>query len=139
MKYRMAKNHVQASVSTSKQPTVCASYGEKQRKPKDTVAVLNKIVEEEGEDGEKLKEELSGCQHFVVDTEMENGRHKVFIFQLSKLDAKIINEKLEEVFDSAAKLNVAVNLFLVMSKPQSIGFTTHAKTIFCSRNRINCV
>ena len=86
-------------------------HGAKQRKPSDTVADLNKIVEEEGEDGEKLKEELSACQNFLVDTEMENGRHKVFNFQMSKLDTKIINEKLEEVFnklDSAAKNNIAL-------------------------------
>ena len=53
---------------------------------------------------------MSAFQHFLVDTEMENGRHKVFNFQMSKLDTKIINEKLEEVFiklDSAAKINVA--------------------------------
>ena len=70
----MAKKH---APSTSKQTTVCSSFeqefpsyyslqqhrrkehGAKQRKPNDKVADLNKIVEEEGEDGEKLKEELS--------------------------------------------------------------------------------
>ena len=69
----MAKKHAPPS---SKQSTVCPScgqelpsyhslqqhrrkeHGAKQRKPSDTVADLNKIVEEEGEDGEKLKEEL---------------------------------------------------------------------------------
>ena len=61
----------------------------KQRKPRDMVADMKKILEEEGEDGEKLKEELSACQHFLVDTEMENGRYKVFNFQMSKLDTKI--------------------------------------------------
>ena len=95
MSYHMAKKHAQPN---SKQSTACPSceqefpscyyslrqhrrkeHGAKQRKPSDTVADLNKIVEEEGEDGEKLKEELSACQHFLVDTEMENGRHKVFI------------------------------------------------------------
>ena len=72
-------------------------------------------MEEEGEDGEKLKEELSACQHFLVDTEMENGRHKVFNFQMSKLETKTINEKLEEVFiklDSAAKINIAQGFVL---------------------------
>ena len=67
------------------------------------------------EDGEKLKEELSACQHFLVDTEMESGRHKVFNFQMSKLDTKIINEKLEEVFnklDSAAKIIIALGFVL---------------------------
>ena len=47
----------------------------KQRKPSDTEAGLNKILDEEGDNGEKLKEELSACQHFLVDTEMKNGRH----------------------------------------------------------------
>ena len=72
-------------------------------------------MEEEGEDGEKLKEELSACQHFLVYTEMENGRHKVFNFQMSKLETKTINEKLEEVFiklDSAAKINIAQGFVL---------------------------
>ena len=72
MKYQVAKKH---APSTSKQPTVCSScekefpsyyslqqhrrkeHGAKQRKPSDTVTDLNKIVEEEGDDGEKLKEE----------------------------------------------------------------------------------
>ena len=35
-----------------------------QRKPSGTVADLNKIVEEKGEDSGKLKEKLSACQHF---------------------------------------------------------------------------
>ena len=130
MGYHVAKKHAQPS---SKQSTVCPSceqelssyyslqqhrrkeHGAKQRKPSDTVADLNKIVEEEGENGEKLKEELSACQHFLVDTEMENGRHKVFNFQMSKLHTKIINEKLEEVFnklDSAAKINIALGFVL---------------------------
>ena len=130
MNYHVAKKH---APSTSKQSTVCSSceqefpsyyslqqhrrkeHGVKQRKPSVTVADLNKIVEEEGDDGDKLKEELSACQHFLVDTEMENGRHKVFNFQMSKLDTKIINDKLEEVFnklDSAAKINFALGFVL---------------------------
>ena len=50
---------------------------------------------------------------------MENGKHKVFNFQMSKLDSKIINEKLEEVFNklnSAAKSISLTDLFFVMSK-----------------------
>ena len=126
MNYHMAKKH---APSTLKQSTVCSScdqefpkyyslqqhrrkeHGAKQRQPSDTVADLNKIVEEEGKDGEKLKEEPSACQHFLVNAEMENGRYKVFNFQMSKLDTKIINKKLEEVFnklDSAAKINIAL-------------------------------
>ena len=124
MGYHVEKKHAQPS---SKKSTVCSSceqefpsyyslqqhrrkeHGTKQRKPSDTVA--DKIAEEEGEDGEKQKEELTACQHFLVDTEMENGRHKVINFQMTKLDTRINNEKLEEVFNklnSAAKINIAL-------------------------------
>ena len=74
------------------------------------MADLNKIVEEEGNDGKKLKEELIDCQHFLMDTEMEDGRHKEFNFQMSKSDSNIINQKLDQVFnklDYAAKLIIA--------------------------------
>ena len=89
-------------------------HGAKLRKPSDTVADMNKIVEEEGEDGENLKEELRACQHFLVDTEMENGRHQVFTFQMSKLDTKIINENLEvfNKLDSAAEIHLALGFVL---------------------------
>ena len=103
---------------------------------------LNKIVEEKGEDGDKLKEELSACQHFLVDTEMESGRHKVFDFQMSKLDTKIINEKLEEVFnklDSAAKLNIALGFVLRNVETENIGITTETKTILSSKKCTYCV
>ena len=80
------------------------------------MADLNKILEEEGEVGETLKEELSACQHFLVDTEIKIGRYKVLNFQMSsKLDTKLINEKLEEVFnqlDFAAKISIALGFVL---------------------------
>ena len=47
---------------------------------------------------------------------MENGRHKVFNFQMSKLDTKIINEMLEEVLnklDSAAKIKIALEFVIL--------------------------
>ena len=70
---------------------------------------------------------------------MENGRLKVIIFQISKLDSKIIKWKLEEVFnklDSAAKINSALDMLFVMSKREKIGFTTHTKKKLCLKNRI---
>ena len=151
----MAMKHAQTS---SKQSTVCSSgeqqfpryyslqqhrrkeNGAKQRKPSDTVADLNKIVEEEGEDGEKLKEELIACQHFLVDTDVENGRQKVFNFQMSKLDTKIINEKLEEVFkklDCAAKINIALGFFLqIIETGQYRHFYNHEKKRLYLKNLI---
>ena len=46
-------------------------HGAKQRKPGDTLAELHKIMEEEVEDGDKLKEEFSAPQKLSLDTEME--------------------------------------------------------------------
>ena len=46
---------------SSQLTTLSNNIGAKQRKPSDTVADLNKILEEEREDGEKLKGELSAC------------------------------------------------------------------------------
>ena len=46
---------------------------------------------------------------------MKNGRHEVFNSQISRLDPKVINEKLEEVFnklDSAAKINITPRFVL---------------------------
>ena len=108
------------------------------------MADLNKIVEEEGNAGENFKEDLSDCQHFLVDTEMENGRHKLFKFQMSKFDTKIINEKLEEAFTSTSwiplqKSILLLDLFSIMSKQENIGNIMHTKTIFCSKNCIYCV
>ena len=46
---------------------------------------------------------------------MENGRHIVFIFQLSKLDPVLVNEKLDQIFeklDWAAKIKIALGFLL---------------------------
>ena len=46
---------------------------------------------------------------------MENGRHKIFNFQFSKLDSNLIIEKLDQVFeklDYAAKINIALRFVL---------------------------
>ncbi|XP_063724371.1 neuronal acetylcholine receptor subunit non-alpha-3-like [Symsagittifera roscoffensis] len=48
----------------------------KARKTSDSVANLNKILENE-EDNDQLRDELNACQHFLTDTEIENGRHKI--------------------------------------------------------------
>ena len=75
---------------------------------------MNKVLENE-EDSDQLRDELNACQHFLTDTEMENGRPKVFNFQFSKLDPNLVNEKLDQVFeklDCAAKINIALGFVL---------------------------
>ena len=151
MGYNVAKKHAEPSL---KQSTFCSSceqefpsyfslqqhrrkeHGAKQKITSDTVADLNKIAEEGGEDGEKLKKELTACQHFLVDTKIENGRHKVFNFQMSKLDTKIINEQLEAVFNKIKSTLLWV-LFFKILRPVNIDISMPMKTIQYLKNP-NC-
>ena len=58
---------------------------------------------------------MNACQHFLTDNEMDDGRHKVYIFQFSKLDPNLVNEKLSQVFEKlgcAAKINIALGFAL---------------------------
>ena len=97
---------------------------------------------EEGEDGEKLQEELSACDHFFVDTETANGRHKVFNFQMPKLDTKIINEKLKELFnklDSAAKINISLGFVLRnIETGEYRYFYAHENNVSIEKNHLLC-
>ena len=43
----------------------------------------------------RLKEELRSCQHFLVDSELERARHKVFNYAVETLNATVVNEKLD--------------------------------------------
>ena len=49
-------------------------------------------------DDQSLREELEPGKHFVTDTEMENGRHRVFNFAMSSFDMSLLNGKLDYVF-----------------------------------------
>ena len=66
-------------------------------------------------DDKSLKEELGTCKQFLVDSEMENGRHRVYNFAVDILDTKYLLEKLDVALVSpkyAAKLNVAFGFVL---------------------------
>ena len=78
---------------------------------------LKEVLESEEleKDNEQLQQDLSACQLFFDDTEMANGRHRMFNFKLCKLNPNEINEKLKEVFEKlscAAKVNLAHGFFL---------------------------
>ena len=91
------------------------------------MADLSKIVQEEGEDGERMEDEISACNHFLVETEMKNGSYKVFNSQMFKLDTKLFNEKLEVVFnklDSAAKIDIALEFVLRKIETGYVNFST---------------
>ena len=50
-------------------------------------------------DDQSLREELQSCRHFLVDSEIQKGRHSVFNFAVNNLTAQVIEEKLDRVLD----------------------------------------
>ena len=66
-------------------------------------------------DDQSLREELQSCRHFLVDSEIQKGRHSVFNFVINNLTAQVIEEKLDRVLDKlkcVAKLNLALGFIL---------------------------
>ena len=43
----------------------------------------------------RLREEVRSCQHFLVDSELERARHKVFNHAVKTLNETIVNKKLD--------------------------------------------
>ena len=60
-------------------------------------------------DDQSLREKLEPCKHFLTDTEMEIGRHRVFNFAKSSFDKSLLNDKLDYVFK---ELKCAEGFFL---------------------------
>ena len=63
----------------------------------------------------RLREELRPFQHFLVDSEIERARHKVFNYALESLNAEIFDEKLGHFFSNlkcAAKVNLTFGFIL---------------------------
>ena len=60
-------------------------------------------------DYQSLREELESCKHFLTDTEMENGKHRVFNFAMSSFDMSSSNDNLDYVFK---ELKCATKVYL---------------------------
>ena len=61
------------------------------------------------------REQLRSCQHFLVDSELERARHKLFNYAVKTLNETIVNEKLDHFFNNskcAAKVNLAFGFIL---------------------------
>ena len=57
----------------------------------------------------RLTEELRSCQHFLVDSELERVKHKVFNYAVETHNETFVNEKLDDFFNNlkyAAKVNL---------------------------------
>ena len=62
-----------------------------------------------------LKEDFRSCQQFSVDSQPECARGKVFNFAIRNLDATIVAEKLDHIFNNlkcAAKMNLIFGFIL---------------------------
>ena len=103
MNHHIAKHHAPKDTKLSIMCTVCLEefpsfyslQQHKRRKHGTSTKVGTKLSEKLKEvleseelemDNEQLQQELTSVQHFFDDTEMENGKHQVFNFKLSKLD-----------------------------------------------------
>ena len=64
----------------------------------------------------RLREGLRSYQHFLLDSELERARHKVFNYAVETLNETIVNEKLDHFFNNlrcAAKLNLVFGFILI--------------------------
>ena len=95
----------------------------------------------DGIDDDSLEEELRACQHFLVDSQLEKGRQRVFNFALDSFSAEKIKSKLDYVFrhlKCAAKINLAFGFVLKnISKTLVVVIFMHTRITLCWRS-LNC-
>ena len=124
LNYHTAKKHATPRVKTTHKCKNCLKefsgfYALRQHKTsehglqmKSAEFDVSNLLEDDDAD---MKEELQACQHFLVDSELEKGRHRVFNFAMSTFDNSLINKKLDLVFSGlkcAAKINLAFGFVL---------------------------
>ena len=94
------------------------------------------------DDDADLKEELQACQHFLVDSELEKGRHRVFNCAISTFENSLINQKLDLVFKGlkcAAKVNLAFGFVLKNVEDGSCRyFYAHENNTLMERLKLVC-
>ena len=100
---------------------------------------VNNLFEDDDAD---LKEELQAYQQFLVDSEFEKGRHRVFNFAMSTFDNSLINQKLNLVFRGlkcAAKINLAFGFVLKNVEDGSFEyFYAQENNTVMERSKLEC-
>ena len=93
-------------------------------------------------DDQSLREELESCKHFLSDTEMENGRHRVLKFAMSSYDITLLNDKLDYVFNElkcAAKVNIAFGFVLrIIEDGVCRYFYAHENNTVMEKSKLVC-
>ena len=89
-----------------------------------------------------LREELRSCQHFLVDSELDRARHKVFNYAVKTLNETIVNEKLDHFFSNlkcAAKVNLAFGFILKNIEDEGFRyFYAHENNTLLDRSKLVC-
>ena len=102
----------------------------------DSSSLLNNV------DDDNLKEELRACQNFLVDSEFERGRHKVFNYAVETLNMDIVNDKLDHFFNNlkcAAKVNLAFGFILKnLEDGHYRYFYAHENNTLLDRSQLVC-
>ena len=124
LNYHIAKKHATPPAKNTNKCKICFKefsgfYALRQHKTsehgiqmKSAEFDVNNLLEDDDAD---LEEEPQACQHFLVDPELEKGRHRVFNFAMSTFDNSLINKKLDLVFNvlkCAAKVKLAFGFVL---------------------------
>ena len=90
---------------------------------------------------DRLREELRSRQHFLVDSELERLRHKVFNYAVEALNEPIVNKKLDHFFNNLkceAKVNLA---FGFLKNIEDGGFRysyAHENNTLLDQSRLVC-
>ena len=94
------------------------------------------------DDDADLGEELQAYQQFLVDPDLEKGRHRVFNFAMSTFDNSLINKKLDLKFNGlkcAAKVNLAFGFVLKNVEDGSCRcFYAHENNTPMERSKLVC-
>ena len=93
-------------------------------------------------DDQSLREELESCNHFLTDTEMENGKHRVFNFAMSSFDMFLLKDKPDYVLKElnfAAKFNLAFGfVFKKVEDRMCRYFYAHENNTIMERSKLVC-
>ena len=89
-----------------------------------------------------LRKGLRSCQHFLVESEHERARHKVFNYAVETLNETVVNEKLDHFFDNWKCAAKAYLVFGFILKNKEDGgfryFYAHENNTLLDRSKLVC-
>ena len=125
MNYHIAKKHARVRVENTYNgkiglEEVCGFYALlKHRSSQNGVPIKTSNLDmdtlPEDIDDAEIEEVHSSCKHFLVDSELEKGRHSLFNFAISSFNNSFFSEKRDHVINQlkcAAKVNIAFGFVL---------------------------